>query len=237
MRGGPEALWLVRHGQSTGNLAREVAYREESHEITLPARDADVPLSPLGEAQAAAFGRWLAARPAAERPTFVLSSPFLRARETARLAIEAGGDALRRLPIDVDERLRDRELGILEGLTYRGVAAKFPEETARKARNGRFYHRPPGGESWADIALRLRSVYTDAARELAGERVLVVAHDAVIMLTRVIVEGIDEGTITRLADEIDYANAALTAYERGDEGYRLTAFNELVAPVPGEGPS
>jgi broad specificity phosphatase PhoE len=232
MRRGPRALWLVRHGQSTGNLAREAAYRDELHEIALPARDADIPLSPHGEAQAAAFGHWLGGRPAEQRPTFVLTSPFLRARETARLALDAAGGGLRDLPVDVDERLRDRELGILEGLTWRGIAAKFPEEAERKARQGRFYHRPPGGESWADITLRLRSVYADMARELADERVLVVAHDAVIMLTRVIVEGIDEAAITRISDDTEYANAALTAYEHGAGGLELTAFNAVVAPVP-----
>jgi broad specificity phosphatase PhoE len=76
-------------------------------------------------------------------------------------------------------------------------------------------------------------VYSDVARELAGERVLVVAHDAVIMLTRVIVEGIDEEAITRLSDDTEYANAALTAYELRSDGYELTAFNAVVAPLPG----
>jgi broad specificity phosphatase PhoE len=230
MRRGPEALWLIRHGESMGNLAREAAYRDALNEIALPNRDADIPLSPRGELQAAAFGRWLATRPAAEHPTTILTSPFLRARETARLALAAAG--LEHVPVDVDERLRDRELGILEGLTMHGVRAKFPEEAARKLRQGRLYHRPPGGESWADIALRLRSVYADVAQDLPGERVLVVAHDAVIVMTRVIVEGLDEEMLVELADGEQYANAALTSFERAGDGYRLTAYNDLVAPVP-----
>jgi broad specificity phosphatase PhoE len=228
MRRGPAALWLVRHGESEGNVAREAAYRDSLQEIALSTRDADSPLSGRGEEQARAFGRWLGAQPAGRRPTAVLASPYLRARETARLALEAAGDALAGLTVDVDERLRDREMGLLDGLTWHGIVAKHPEEAERKRLLGKFYHRPPGGESWADICLRLRSAYADIARELDGERVLIVAHDAVIHLTRVIVEGMDEDAAVRISDETEYRNAALTAYEHGADGYRLTAYNEVV---------
>jgi broad specificity phosphatase PhoE len=232
LRRGPAALWLVRHGESEGNLLREEAYRESLHEIALTTRDADSPLSPRGEEQARAFGRWLAAQPENLRPTAVLASPYLRARETARLALEAAGEPLRGLEVDVDERLRDREMGLLDGLTWRGIVAKYPEEAERKRRLGKFYHRPPGGESWADICLRLRTWYADVARDLPEERILVVAHDAVIHLTRVIVEGLSEEAAVRISDETPYLNAALTAYEREPGGYRLTAYNEVVGDVP-----
>ena len=228
LRRGPEALWLVRHGESEGNVLREAAYRESLQEIALTTRDADVPLTPRGEEQSRAFGRWLAAQPEHLWPTAVVSSPFVRARETARLALEAAGGPVARLEVDVDERLRDRELGLLDGLTWRGIVAKYPEEAERKRRLGKFLHRPPGGESWADICLRLRSFYADAARDLTGERVLLVAHDAVIHLTRVVVEGLAEDEAVRISDETPYGNAALTSYELEPGGYRLTGFNGAV---------
>jgi broad specificity phosphatase PhoE len=227
MRSGPRALWLIRHGESEGNLAREAAYRDGEYRIELPTRDADVPLSPRGEEQARAFGRWLARQPVEGRPTAVLSSPYRRALDTARLALDAAGDALPDLEIDVDERLRDREMGVLEELTWHGVTADHPSEAERADRVGRFAYRPPGGESWADICLRLRSFYADVARELADDRVLVVAHDAVIQLTRVVVEGLSEDEILALSDAV-YDNGALTAYERDLKGYRLVAYNETV---------
>jgi probable phosphoglycerate mutase len=232
LRRGPAALWLVRHGESVGNVLREAAYQESLHEIGLETRDADSTLTPRGEEQARAFGRWLAAQPEHLRPTAVFSSPYVRARETARLALEAAGEPWSGLEVDVDERLRDRELGLLDGLTWRGIVAKYPEEAERKRRLGKLYHRPPGGESWADICLRLRGFYADVARDLPEERVLVVAHDAVIHLTRVVVEGLDEEEAVRISDETPYGNAALTAYEREAGGYRLTAFNEVVGDVP-----
>ena len=60
----PEKLWLVRHGQSQGNVARDLADEAGHHEIGIDVRDVDVPLSALGEEQAAALGRWFAALPA-----------------------------------------------------------------------------------------------------------------------------------------------------------------------------
>jgi broad specificity phosphatase PhoE len=119
-------------------------------------------------------------------------------------------------------------MGILEGLTWGRHPRRAPAEADRKRRLGKFHHRPPGGESWADICLRLRSLYADVARDLAGERVLVVAHDAVIQLTRLILEGLDEETTIRIADATPYGNAALTAYELDAGGYRLTTYNEVV---------
>ncbi len=57
-----------------------------------------------------------------------------------------------------DERLRDRELGILDRLTRLGVKTRYPDEAERRLWLGKLYYRPPGGESWADVALRLRSI-------------------------------------------------------------------------------
>ena len=64
----PERLWLVRHGQSQGNVARDAADLAGAHEIDIQMRDVDVPLSTLGEEQARAAGRWFAALPRNERP-------------------------------------------------------------------------------------------------------------------------------------------------------------------------
>ena len=80
----PTALWVVRHGESAGNVARDAAHKKGLERIAIEAaRDMDVPLSPLGEKQAAAVGRYVRSQPAKVRPTAVLSSPYLRARRTA----------------------------------------------------------------------------------------------------------------------------------------------------------
>src|SRR5690606_41183642 len=122
-------------------------------------RAADGPLTGTGRAQAAALGRWLADLPEDERPTLVVSSPYVRALETARIALAQTPYADPRDPAGLrpklDERLRDREQGILQGLTALGVERRFPEEAARLRRLGKFYYPPPGGGAWDAVAVRL----------------------------------------------------------------------------------
>lgn len=215
-----EWLAMVRHGESIGNVAWRAAETDQLDEIEVGLRDADVPLSDTGRRQAAALGRRLAAMPPGERPTAVYSSPYVRAAETARIALAEIGDP----PIRIDERLRDRETGVLFALTARGIAARYPEEAARKRLTGKFYYRPPGGESWADVALRLRSVLSDIERDHPDGRVLVVAHDAVVTLTRYIVERLTEQRVLQIERTL-VPNASLTMWARQDGELRLVAFN------------
>lgn len=211
---------MARHGESIGNVARRVAEAEQREEIDVGMRDADVPLSEAGCRQAKALGRRLAAMPAAERPTAVFASPYVRAAETARIAVaQIGGP-----PIHHDERLRDRENGVLDSLTWHGILTRFPDEAARKRLTGKFYYRPPGGESWADVALRLRGVLADIDREHAGGRVLVIAHDAVVILTRYIVEGLDERQVLEIERTL-VPNGSLTTWARREGELRLVSSN------------
>lgn len=89
----PDTLWIVRHGESAGNVARDAAYAAGLTVIDIAERDVDVPLSPAGEKQGEALGRWFAAMPEHARPSVVLVSPYLRARHTASLIAAHGGYA------------------------------------------------------------------------------------------------------------------------------------------------
>jgi len=212
-------LLLVRHGESLANIAASYAEAHDLEVIKAPARDADVPLSPTGIEQATALGRWLAARDAP--PSAVWVSSYLRARQTAELALDEAGIAP---PVRIDERLRDRELGILDLLTSQGVQARFPEEAARRRWVGKFYYRPPGGESWADVALRLRAVLDDADRRDNGV-LLVVAHDAVVMLTLYVCLGLTEGELMDFALQNTVTNASVTTLARTEQGWTLEDFS------------
>src|SRR4051794_15221534 len=77
----PSRLWVVRHGESAGNVAADAAHGAGLARIDIADRDVDVPLSARGEQQADAVGRWFAAIPVGERPETVLTSPYLRARQ------------------------------------------------------------------------------------------------------------------------------------------------------------
>lgn len=218
-------LFLVRHGQSLGNVAAEAAQRDGLERIDVPARDPDVELSDLGKEQAAAVGTWLSQLPEDERPEVVWSSPFLRARETARIALEASD-----IEIDqrIDERLRDRDMGITDALTSAGIEAKYPEEVERRAWLGKFYYRPPGGESWADVVQRVRGVLTDLAASERHERVLVSAHDVVLLMFCYVAEGMDEESVLERSRTNGLRNASVTRIVRDEEsvtGWRVTDYN------------
>jgi broad specificity phosphatase PhoE len=110
----PRSLCLVRHAESEGNLADTRAQDAGAERLELVARDADMPLSETGRAQAEALGRHWAQLPEDARPTVVLTSPYERASRTAEIARAAGGQDIAAVR---DERLRERDLGALDGLT------------------------------------------------------------------------------------------------------------------------
>jgi probable phosphoglycerate mutase len=217
----PKHLWLIRHAESAGNVANDAALAAGRPELDLATRDMDVPLSPLGELQAAALGTFFRDLP--EARAVVLCSPYRRAVDTARLAMEAAGTAA---PVRLDERLREREFGILDRLTKVGIEARHPEQAAARAFLGKLYHRPPGGESWADVAERVRSVVTDLRLDHPGEDVVVVTHQAVIMLFRYVLEELDEATVLDLSRQVDLANTSITTYALEGDRLVLTGAND-----------
>ncbi|WP_272920691.1 phosphoglycerate mutase family protein [Streptomyces sp. SID1328] len=91
---GLEALWAVRHGESTANVAFAAAAASRSTE-PVAGRDRDVALSPLGVRQAKALGGWLARQDYSSGPDLVVCSPYLRARQTWQVMQESRRGARR----------------------------------------------------------------------------------------------------------------------------------------------
>ncbi|HLL24213.1 MAG TPA: histidine phosphatase family protein [Kofleriaceae bacterium] len=229
----PERMWIVRHGESAGNVAAREAEQAGHPMIQIELRDQDVPLSALGRDQAAAVGRWFGALPEAERPTVVACSPYARARETAEILVEAARLTLAG-PV-LDERLREKELGSLDRFTRAGIIARFPHEAELRARVGKFYYRPPGGESWCDVVLRLRSFVDSMQLQYRNERVLVVAHQVTVLCFRYVLERLTEAEILAIDRAHDVANCSVTAYELVSDAadrpaLALRAYN-FVAPL------
>lgn len=226
----PSRLWIVRHGQSAGNVARDQADAAGAERIPLTGRDVDVSLSPLGEEQARGLGRWFADGGGDGRPEVVLVSPYVRAQQTAALFREAGGcDPA--VPLCLDERLREKEFGILDGLTTAGIHALQPEQAEFRRLLGKFYHRPPGGESWCDVIFRLRSLLDTAALHHAGKPVMIVAHQVVVLCLRYIIENLTEAEILAIDKQGDVANCSVTEYVHDDASgaLRLVRYNTVAA--------
>jgi probable phosphoglycerate mutase len=126
-------LYLVRHGETEWSRARRHTSRS------------DVPLSPVGEAEAAALGAHLRGL-AVDR---VLASPMARAQATARLA--GFGDHL-----ETTDALQELDYGDYEGLTTREIRATRPGWDL-------FRDGCPGGETVATAAVRARALIGELA--------------------------------------------------------------------------
>ena len=229
----PAVLWIIRHGESAAMLASDAASSAGHHRVLLNARDMDTGLSVAGAAQAHALGSWFAAQPTDARPDTILTSPYQRATDTVAALRSAGGTAPD-IRILTDERLRERELGILDGLTWEGVTALHPDQAEQRALLGKFYHRPPGGENWCDVIQRLRGVIDRISLHHAGARVMIVAHECVIFCLRYVLEELDEASVLTIDARGDIANCALTEYRASDAGLVLTRYNDT-APLEGWG--
>ncbi|MGI5337810.1 histidine phosphatase family protein [Streptomyces sp. CA-181903] len=184
----PAELIAVRHGQSTANVLFDRARATGTPAVLPPGADPLVPLTPLGREQAAGLGRWLAGA----APDAVVVSPYVRARQTWEAMAETAGRLGCRPPLPppiLDERLCDRRMGVFEGHDANAIRDRDPGEVLRRERAGEWTYRPPGGESLPDVADRVRALLRDPAAVPPGRRVLLVAHDAVVVALRHVLGG------------------------------------------------
>jgi broad specificity phosphatase PhoE len=153
-------LYYVRHGETDWNVDGRLQGRH------------DTLLNAVGRRQAVACAdilRDLLARDKrAPAGCAYIASPLKRARETMEIMRAALG--LARDDYRIDARLREIEFGEWEGLTLRDVRARAPQALAERERD-KWDFVPPGGESYAQVAVRMRDWYA----ALAGDTV-VVAH-------------------------------------------------------------
>lgn len=153
-------IYLVRHGQTAHNRDGLALGR------------ADVPLTELGERQAAAVGN----RFSRERVDRVFASPLIRARATALPIAEARG-----LEIETRDALTEMDVGHTEGMTFAAMRREHAAFLELWARDEGTSLRIPGGESLEDLARRL-DPFLDELRSLSAERVVVVSHNFVVKI-------------------------------------------------------
>jgi broad specificity phosphatase PhoE len=137
-------LIIARHGQTQANADRRLLGR------------ADVPLTELGRAQAAAMA-------AVARPKRVISSPLQRCRDTA---------AAFGVPVEIDERWIEVDYGIYDEVPI----ADVPADVWRQWRSDPTFV-PDGGESMAAVGERVRAACADLLPDAAGDDdIVVVSH-------------------------------------------------------------
>jgi broad specificity phosphatase PhoE len=165
----------------------------------------------------------------------VLISPYRRAKQTAELIGSVGGIGEDSPELIIDERLREKEFGVLDRLTRAGIERHHPKQAEFRRLLGKFYHRPPGGESWCDVILRLRSALDTMSLHYDGCRVLVVAHQVIVLCMRYLLEHMTEEQILAIDLEGDVANCAVTEYRfdasQGQHGTLMLHRYNFVAPL------
>jgi probable phosphoglycerate mutase len=153
-QGRPTTTLLLRHGQTALSAERRFAGR------------GDIPLTGLGLEQAAAVAARLAARGGID---LVLTSPLRRARQTAQAVADAAG-----VPLAVDDDLAETDFGSWEAMSFAEVMAGWPDELA--AWQADAAAAPPGGESFAEVAVRVDAALDRLLAVHQGQTVVVVSH-------------------------------------------------------------
>jgi 2,3-bisphosphoglycerate-dependent phosphoglycerate mutase len=222
-------LFLVRHGESLGNVDPAVHARMADHAI---------PLSDGGAAQAEHAGRLLGAhfddrfgaghsRSGDQRRIRLWTSPYARTRQTADGLQRGAGGWL------ADRRehilLCEQQFGLFDGIPDEDLATRFPHEYAHYAKqeqfHGRFWARMPLGESRFDVATRVYQAFGTFLRDRDRhgiENAVIVCHGVTL---RAIVMMWCHRSPEWFDAEPNPGNAAIRVIDDGeDRGYLFAGF-------------
>lgn len=170
----------------------------------------DPPLSSVGRAQAKSWGDVFLGIDL----RLVLCSDLQRSRETARIMVRERADLVR-----VEPGLREIDLGNWDGREMAAIRASSPREWEKRGQNLAGY-RPPGGESFADLALRVIPVFEEIEAAIEGQ-VLIVGHAGVNRVLLCHVLGMPLENLFRLGQ--DYGR--LNLIRRKEAGYQVQGLN------------
>ncbi len=195
---------LIRHGQSVSNTQKRFGSQ------------ADIPLSPVGRLQAALTGDALAPLGV----TRILSSDLVRAADTARAIGERTG-----APVEVRPELRERDVGVLTGLTFEEARRQHPRVFA-DLHSGDPRRVIGGGESYFDVARRVDRLLRPIFAQERGH-VVVVGHMMVLQHLLRMAVGADESNLKRVVS-FGIKNAALhrLRYDHGRRHWHVLGLNE-----------
>jgi broad specificity phosphatase PhoE len=207
-------LYLVRHGQSAGNAEG----RFGGHGPT--------PLSELGEQQAEKTAKALAK----EGISAIYSSDLLRAVKTAEPLAE-----ILNIPIVQTPNFRERNVGVLEGLTFDESKAEFPKDYYALV-NRNIHHTITEGESYRHLLRRTTGELREIFRRHQGERVVIFSHTgAICFMTLHLMGAIHRNT--RQTPWIVTSNCGINRFEiRGPRNIRILALNDTrhLAEITGD---
>jgi broad specificity phosphatase PhoE len=195
---------IIRHGQSQGNAEG----RFGGH--------TDTPLSPRGRKQAQATARALAS----EKFSAIYSSDLPRAIETASPLAKLVG-----VPLETTDALRERSVGVMEGLTFEEAAEQHPEQYQALLRRD-FEHVLVGGESYRQTLDRASRQLDEAIEQHKGGRIALFAHTGTICILILHLMGaLDAPDLKPVW--IATANCGIARFDLRDDGFvRVLCIND-----------
>jgi broad specificity phosphatase PhoE len=197
-------LYLVRHGQSAGN----VQGRFGGHSPT--------PLSSLGKTQAHRTAQALAK----ERINVVYSSDLLRAVQTAQPLAK-----ILNLEVNATDAFRERHVGVLEGLTFDEARRAHPEDYHALV-NRNLNHVITKGESYSQLLERTTDVLHEILDRHKGERIVIFSHTGTICFLTLYILGAIHSETTHTPWLVT-SNCGINRFEfRGRNNLRVIAIND-----------
>ncbi|MBT9459565.1 MAG: histidine phosphatase family protein [Burkholderiaceae bacterium] len=151
-------ILAIRHGETAWNVDSRI----QGH--------LDIPLNAVGREQA----RRLALSVAGEDLTAIYCSDLSRAHATASAVAESVG-----LPLSVDKGLRERSFGAFEGLSFKEIEQRWPDQALRWRQRDPLF-AAEGGENLQTFYARCVGAVRVLAERHAGEHIAVVAHGGVM---------------------------------------------------------
>lgn len=151
-------ILFIRHGETVFNIEGKIQ------------GNLDSPLTEIGQRQARAVAHRLRHTP----PAHIYTSDLGRALATAQLIAQTT-----HCPLATDERLRERNMGIFQGLTFDEIARRYPDESGR-LKTATVDYIPTGGESADQTRQRAWTALNEFADGHPGQEIAVISHGAVI---------------------------------------------------------
>lgn len=177
---------LIRHGESTANVDRAVREHINEH---------DIPLTEIGEIQAKEAALELKNHHLKGSTYCMLTSPYTRARATAKIIAET---LAHKNPIVPEVRLRELDYGDAHIMRTKEERQKIKQDIAKCG--GLFYYQYPNGESYTTLLTRLSTLHNEL---LGGWRetgcpehtIIMVAHAHVLAAWDVLLTGKEPNTV------------------------------------------
>ena len=179
-------IFLVRHGESEGNVDKKIYRTKPDHALNL---------TEAGRQQAVEAGKFLKENyfsdfSTSPRDTFsvpwprVWVSPYERTRQTAKGLLSSG---IATESVREHIALVEQQFGLFDGVSDEDLPILFPNEHSHYKKSedfgGRFWARMPLGESRYDVALRVHQSFGTFQRDAEKhgiENIVIVTHGVVI---------------------------------------------------------